>query len=213
MKQCCTCKIQKPFEEFFKSKKATDGIERQCKICKKNSNKPEANRIRCKNYRERNPKKSVDSSKAWRNKNQKYSLEYYYNNKKAWIDRNARYIKNKYNTDAHYRVQKILSSQIWSFLNGKTKSNRTMKLIGYTAQDFVQMIGLGSDSEQIDHKIPITWFKKDTPLSVIWDLANLQWIDVKENQSKGNRFAHPVSKEYLQLVILHIKDEYLTFIK
>jgi hypothetical protein len=213
MKYCCTCKIQKPFEEFFKSKKATDGIERQCKICKKNSNKPEANRIRCKNYRERNPEKSVDSSKAWRNKNQKYSLEYYYNNKKAWIDRNARYIKNKYNTDANYRVQKILSSQIWSFLNGKTKSNRTMELLGYTAQDFVQMIGLGSDSEQIDHKIPVTWFKKDTPLNIIWDLANLQWIDIKENQSKGNRFAHPVSKEYLQLAILHIKDEYLTFIK
>jgi hypothetical protein len=151
----------------------------------------------------------VESSKAWRNKNQKYSLEYYYNNKKAWIDRNARYIRNKYKTDKNYRIEKVLSSQIWSFLNGKTKSNRTMKLIGYTAQEFVNRLGLGLDNQQIDHKIPITWFKKLTPLDIVWNLDNLQWMDAKENQTKGNRFAHPISERYLQLILPHIETIYI----
>ncbi len=213
MKQCCTCKIQKPLEDFFKSKKDIDGVQRQCKVCKKKSNKPEANKVRCKKYREKNPKRSADSSKAWRDKNQNYSLDYYYNNKEAWIGRTARYLKDRYNTDGYYRIQKILSSQVWSFLSGKTKSSRTMKLLGYTAKDFVEILGLGLEDQQVDHKIPITWFVEDTPLNIVWSLDNLQWIDAKQNRSKGNRFADPVSEEYLQQVIPYIKGDFKSHIK
>ena len=213
MKQCCSCKDTISLDNFYKSSSSKDGLQRQCKKCKKACEKPELGVARSKKYRSNNLEKSKDVSKAWRINNPKYYIKYYCDNKEKWLKRTAKYVATKYKTDPLFRIQRILSTQVWSYLSGKDKSQRTMQLIGYTAEELVIRLGERQPGFDLDHKIPVTWFKENTPLNLIWDLNNLQWIDTKKNQSKGNRFPHPVPKEYLQLAILHIKDEYLTFIK
>ena len=55
----------------------------------------------------------------------------------------------------------------------KAKENRTINLLGYTVEDFIQVCGQGQGDQQIDHKIPVTWFKEGAPIDVIWHLQNL----------------------------------------
>jgi hypothetical protein len=83
-----------------------------------------------------------------------------------------------------------------------------MKLIGYTPQDFVDRLGERKPGFDIDHKIPITWFNEEAPLSIIWHLDNLQWIETKQNRAKGNRRMHPVTEEYWNVALPYLKDIY-----
>ena len=205
MKQCCTCKDLVSLNSFYKSSNNKDGLQRQCKKCKKASEKPELAIARSKRYRSSNPEKSKDASKAWRANNPKYSIGYYYDNKEKWLERTSKYTAAKYKKDPIYRIQRILSTQVWSYLSGKDKSQRTMQLIGYTADDLVVQLGERQLGFDLDHKIPITWFKHDTPLHIIWHLDNLQWMEAKQNQSKGNRYADQVSEDYMQLALPFLK--------
>lgn len=206
MKQCCTCKQTKSASDFYKSSKHIDGLQRQCKLCRKNAEKPHLSAIRAKTYRENNLEKCKSISKAWREKNANYSIEYYYKNKELWLKRTARYRRDKYREDEAYRIQQLLSVQVWYYLSGRSKKGRTMDLLGYTVEDFVLAKGNGEIDQQIDHKIPITWFQEDTPVSLIWHLDNLQWLDKTINQSKGNRYADAVTEEYYLLVAPYLKS-------
>jgi len=42
-KSCYSCKIEKPFEEFFKNKIFKDGLHHKCKPCEKTRKNTEAN--------------------------------------------------------------------------------------------------------------------------------------------------------------------------
>lgn len=209
MKQCCTCKELVSLDSFYKSSNSKDGLQRQCKKCKKASEKPELIAMRSKKYRSNNSEKSKEMSKAWRKNNSLYSINYYHNNKEKWLERTRKYTAAKYKTDPLFRIQRILSVQVWSYLSGKDKSKRTMQLIGYTAEEFIAQLGQREPGFDLDHKIPITWFKENTPLNIIWDLDNLQWISIKDNRSKGNRTVHPVSESYLQIVLPYIKKGFV----
>ena len=213
MKQCCTCKISKSLDNFYKSKFSLDGKQRQCKACRKLSDKPELSKVRSKRYRDTHLEIVKAKSKAWRDANPNYSIEYYYDNKEEWLKRTARYSAAKYEKDPLYRIQRILSSQVWYFLAGKAKSQRTMKLIGYTLQDFVNKLGERKPGFDIDHKIPVTWFTEEAPLSLIWHLDNLQWMEAKQNKAKGNRHMHPVPESYLQQALPYIREEFAGFVK
>lgn len=209
MKQCCTCKDLVSLDNFYKSSNNKDGLQRQCKKCKKASEKPELVVARSRKYRNNNLEKSKDVSKAWRINNPKYYTKYYCDNKEKWLERTAKYVAIKYKTDPLFRVQRILSTQVWSYLSGKDKSQRTMQLLGYTADELVVQLGDRQPGFDLDHKIPITWFKENAPLNVIWNLNNLQWIDAEENQIKGNRYMTPVSEDYLQIAMPYILESYL----
>jgi len=215
MKCCCTCKIEKSFEEFYSSSSTSDGYQRQCKMCKKSSNKPEHNKQRCKKYRQTNTEKAKETSKAWRANNSEYSINYYHNrtDKQELFEKGARYIKERYSADSIYRLKKKISSQVYSYLRGKDKSKRTMQLIGYSLEDFVSRHGSGIIGQDLDHKIPVTWFTEDAPLSLIWHLDNLQWMEAKQNKAKGNKHMHPVPESYLQQALPYIREEFAGFVK
>lgn len=209
MKQCCTCKEVLSLDSFYKSSSSKDGSQRQCKKCKKTFEKPELVVARSKKYRDNNLEKSKDVSKAWRINNPKYYTKYYANNKEKWLERTARYTATKYKTDPLFRIQRILSVQVWSYLSGKDKSERTMKLIGYTAEELIIQLGEREPGFDLDHRIPQSWFKLNTPVHIVWDLNNLQWMDAEENQIKGNRYMTPVSENYLRIAMPHILESYL----
>lgn len=213
MKQCCTCKQLKPPTEFYKSSSSNDGIQRQCKLCKKKFEKPDLIVERSKRYRKNNTDKCKAIEKAWRKKNPNYSIEYYHTHKEPWLKRTADYRRTKYQNDPSYRIQQVLSTQIWYYLSGKGKENRTVNLLGYTIEDFIRVCGVGEENQQIDHKIPITWFIDNTPIHIMWHLDNLQWLDSKQNKRKGNRYADPVLDSYLQIALPHIKENFVNFLK
>jgi excinuclease UvrABC nuclease subunit len=52
MKKCCKCSIEKPLTEFSKNKKSPDGLQWQCKVCKKGEFKQwyENNKPQHRNY-------------------------------------------------------------------------------------------------------------------------------------------------------------------
>ena len=78
-------------------------------------------------------------------------------------------------------------------------------ILGYNVDDFIKKVGSPKKNEDIDHKIPISWFKKETPISIIWNLENLQIIDSSINRSKSNHHYHPITENYKE-TIKEMKD-------
>lgn len=61
----------------------------------------------------------------------------------------------------------------------------------------------------IDHKIPLSWFKIETPIHIVNNLSNLHPLSAFDNISKLNRFNHKVDKKYWDDCKEFIKEEYL----
>ena len=88
------------------------------------------------------------------------------------------------------------------------KTDRTHKMLGYSADELVEHLSALNENwqeYQIDHKIPITWFKKETPIHIINDLRNLQLLTEEENKAKGSRYADEVPEEYKKIVESFLK--------
>ena len=69
-------------------------------------------------------------------------------------------------------------------------------------------IGYNSSANQIDHKIPISWFIESSPQSIVNSLDNIQCLSLTENKSKKNNFCTPVTKEFFHKVLPFIREEY-----
>ena len=65
----------------------------------------------------------------------------------------------------------------------------------------------------IDHKVPITWFKEDTPVKLINHKDNLWRVSEKYNTTKKNKWCDNICEDYYNLITPHIKDEYLLLLK
>ena len=110
--------------------------------------------------------------------------------------------------DLEYRTKDTLRSNISNYLRGRVKAGATQQILGYTFDDFWQEFELDilafklyGVSYEVDHKIPISWFNEQAPISLIWDLRNLQIIEAGLNSKKRNFWAHPVDDEYYKLVV------------
>lgn len=200
MKQCKTCGELKPLDEYSDSKRNAGGKRPNCKVCAKLAVNKEAQNAASKRYRDRYPEKRLERDK-------KYRAE---NSGKLKAARNN-YLDKRYKTDPVYRLQTILRQQIVDYIKYK-KNERTVDLLGYTAEDFINRYGKGEVNDHIDHKIPKSWFKEDAPISVVWHMDNLHWLPIKENSSKGNRYMTPVSEKYLQIAMPHILESYLPYL-
>lgn len=221
LKKCSKCKENKLYFDFYPNKKNKDSFGYQCKNCIK---------IKSQEKYKTNKEKILKKQKEYREKTlehrKQYSLNYYYTNKthmdlyhKEYINKTKekrneywrKYQKQRWEEDKEYKIAKLLRKHIYLFLiNQKTKkTEQTEFILGYSYQDFIKNIGVPKIGEHIDHKIPITWFKKDTPPNIIWHLNNLQIVDSFYNWSKKNRFFDKVNHEYLIKIKNYIKEKYL----
>jgi len=220
-KKCSKCKENKPYSDFYINKRIKDGYGSQCKNCIK---------IKDQEKYKKNKTEILEKQKKYRENNleyhQQYSLNYYYTNKipmglyhKEYIEKTKEkrneywriYQKQRWDNDKEYKTSKLLRKHIYLFLsNQNTKKNSSTEyILGYSYQEFIKKIGFPKEKEHIDHKIPLTWFKKDTPPNIIWDLDNLQIVDSSYNWSKNNRFHDITNSEYLIKIKNYIKGKYL----
>ena len=102
---------------------------------------------------------------------------------------------------------------------GKKKNGKTEKILGYSIEVFKKHIeyqfinNMDWDNIHIDHKIPLTWFKPETPVNIINNLFNLQPKLAGDNISKLNRYSDNISLEYFVLIKEWILGDYLSKIK
>jgi len=182
-KNCVFCNTTQPLTNFIKNKKCSLGYNNKCKSCQKE-------------YR-------TQYNKDNKNKILEYNLEYNKTYNPKWNSNNP-----------HIKLWRNLINR-YTQSNNYTKKDTTESSLGYSNLTFKCHIenqfkeGMNWDNIHIDHKIPVSWFKTETPIHIVNNLSNLHPLLSFDNISKRNRFNHKVDNEYWELCKEFIKDEYL----
>lgn len=116
------------------------------------------------------------------------------------------YMKEYNEKYPHIQRSKRLLNDVLRRLN-VSKTDSTSKMLGYTAlqlKEHLDSLGMDWKNHQIDHKIPVSLFREDTPINLINDLRNLQPLTKQENLEKSNNYCTLVDKEYLKLIINYL---------
>tara|TARA_B110000902_G_C13983639_1_gene465916 strand:+ start:109 stop:582 length:474 start_codon:yes stop_codon:yes gene_type:complete len=74
--------------------------------------------------------------------------------------------------------------------------------------EHLDKIGYDTSVNQLDHKIPISWFEYGTPPHIVNHLHNIHCLTPTENKAKKDHFAHPVEEAYYHEVFPFIKNMY-----
>jgi len=173
IKFCKFCQLEKPLSYFSKNKACIYGVSNKCRECTKS-------------YRKQYNKTNKDIIL-------KYNVEYNKTYNKQWGVNNKHIVK----------WRNLLHRNL--LYKGIKKNTTTEKLLGYSVNNFRIHIesqftdGMDWGNIHIDHKIPLTWFDKSTPPSIVNHLSNLQPMFGYNNISKLNRFANKVDKNYLAI--------------
>tara|TARA_Y100001938_G_C7868157_1_gene318965 strand:- start:48 stop:635 length:588 start_codon:yes stop_codon:yes gene_type:complete len=193
-KVCTTCKIEKDFKEFYKHNAATDGLDSSCKPCRLEWRKE--HRQKNKEYYsamdKRNYEKDKSADNLWWKRN---------------LDKMNDYNKKRYKENPEYFLIRGLLRSTLDRLN-RSKSAKTIELMGYSADELGKYLSALNENwrdYEIDHKIPVSWFKKNTPPHIINDFRNLQLLTKEENTRKGNRYADDVPADYQKIVESFLK--------
>jgi len=208
MKLCKKCNVNKELEHFSKNKSSKDGLNNCCRECTN-----EKNRL----YYNQNSDKIIEKKKEYTLQNldrvKEYQSEYRIANKEEiskYRSENSEYYKNWWKNnrekaslyDKRYNEKyphvKICRNTLKSCLEriGLKKDKSLIDLLGYNLEDFkihIETLFLDGMSWEnwgkwhVDHKIPVSKFSKDTPVSVINSLDNLQPLWAFDNLSKSNK--------------------------
>jgi hypothetical protein len=206
MKKCAKCKIEKEKINFSKDKTKKDELSSWCKECVL---------IITKKYYINNKEKHLEYTrnynKTWIKENKIHIKEYmdmYVQNNKDKIRQNEKIYKEK-----HYHISRwrdILKSTLKRFHRNKTSSTQT--LLGYSAQELKEHLdkqNINWKLDHIDHIIPLSWFKKDTPPHIVNDLRNLRPLSVIENLKKSNKLGLEPNSLYINEIREFIKPDKL----
>ena len=174
-KICNKCKEEKEICEFGVNKSKKDKLQSICKCCDK---------LKSKEYREKNREKYLLSQKKSYDENKENIKEYKKN-----------YEKLKIKTDILYKLKKTLRNTILRYL--KNKRFTTTEIIGCDYDSFKIYFEslftegmcwdkLGSEIH-IDHIIPLSSAKTEDELYKLNHYTNLQPLWVKDNLIKGSK--------------------------
>jgi hypothetical protein len=155
-----------------------------------------------KKYYQSNKESITFNNKIWKENN----LEKFYQINKEWAINNPEKIKEaqiKYRkNNPSYKIRNLFHNLKRRFQNGHGKEDHKV-IKDYIESLFIEDMNWGNI--EIDHKIPITWFKSLTPLIYINDLRNLQPLFIKHNRNKAATYCHPIEKGYYNLIETYIK--------
>ena len=224
MKICKKCNIEQDVILFAKNKTKSDGLHIWCKKCTSENNKnryllkSEYIKNQTNSYYNLNKENILPKLKKYREqdfikeKQKNYIKQWVLDNKVLYRKYQNSYTKQRRKNDLSFKTIESLKTQINHFLKRETKSKKTEDLLGYTYKEFIEKLGVIEENQDLDHKIPISWFTPETPINIIWDLRNLQITSREYNRKKKNTYADSVNKEYYQTVIKWIKHTQLSMI-
>lgn len=162
----------------------------------------EYNNKRGAEWRKRNKKRIKEYHIKHKEKRKEYLMK---NNEKLREGRKEYCEKNREKIITYRKEYRSKNKHLFAWRNMlhsvlrrmfKIKSNRTIECLGYSAEKFKLRIecqfkkgmSWGNYGEwHIDHKKPVSFFDKDTPMSVVNCLCNLQPLWAFDNLSKGNK--------------------------
>jgi len=230
------CGIEKNKDEFYNGSSLCKICFKQINNFKKKYNKKYSKEQYKKNkeyykqkgeeYRKNNKKYFIEYRKNNKEKiNEKIRNHYYENvekikeKNKTWkennIEKHREYNrlsaqKSRKNNPEKHRWRNILKETLKKL--GKQKNEKTIELLGYSPKelkDYLESLSLNWFEYEIDHKIPLTWFVKETPIKLINDFRNLQLLTKRENNKKRNFYMSEVDEVFFEEIKKYIKKEFL----
>ena len=203
MKICNKCKQEKEYIEFCNNKNSPDGKNYICKLCKKELDKQ---------HFIKNKEKLTRTNTEWSKNNREKRREL----DKLWRKNNKEKIQNinkKYRTNnPHYKIRNLWHNLKKKNFNIKDKQDEYFNIIKNHIE-FQFTSNMTWSNIEIDHKIPITWFKIETPSIIINDLDNLHPLLIEDNRNKLNKYNSPITQQYYNKIIEYIKSVYKEQIK
>jgi hypothetical protein len=194
MKKCIKCLVEQDIKNFV-VRSDTGKTRNECTTCQKSFQH---------SYRENNREKAKITTKKWRQDNLEQSRQ----NVRRWRKENIEYArrkereykKNRIKNDPIYKITCCLRGRIIRVLNGKNKSDRTIKLIGCSPEQLKIHLeskflpgmtwenhGFGNDKWHVDHIKPCRSFdlSESEQQRQCFNYKNLQPLWQFENLSKG----------------------------
>lgn len=198
MKTCNKCKQEKEYIEFCNNKNSSDGKNYICRLCKKDLDKQ---------HFIKNKEKLTKTNIEWSRNNREKRREL----DKLWRNNNREKIQNinkKYRTNnPHYKIRNLWHNLKKKNFNIKDKQNEYFNIIkNHIESQFTH--NMNWINIEIDHKIPVTWFKIETSSTLINDLDNLHPLLIEDNRNKLNKYNTPITQQYYNKIITFIKPEY-----
>lgn len=184
-KPCVVCNIVKPKSEF-------NLYQQKCKTCEESQLYKCCKCVTVKPYDDFEKNKSRKSGLSSRCK--KCSQE-------------AK--KNKPRKITVTRRSRMFFKDCLKRLN-QSKVSDVYVTLGYSKEEFKNKFPIIPTGYDIDHCIPLSWFKEDTPISISCSLHNLQLLEHSLNIKKNNLYYDkPSDNEYVINSMKYIKKKYL----
>lgn len=190
MKVCTKCKQEKPLSEYFKQKTyGAKGVvfypRSNCKTCHNKRTRDHSRKPEVKRKARLRPPLSERTPKVI----------------KTWTDIKKRLNKRQRElrqTVPHYRMKNILYRRLHHALDGKSKAESTMKLVGCSAEQVTEWIksqfkdGMTWKNTEIDHMTPCRSFNLEDPeqQKQCFHYTNLQPLFKRDNRQKSGRITH-----------------------
>ena len=233
-KLCTNCKIEKDVV-LFSIGNNKDGLNNWCKDCNDEYGKSyyKENKERLKPIRKIWKENNLDKLKDYQkdryiSKDKERLKLYYIENINGIKENRLRYrgtdeYKNWIN---YYRIDNNWKDRYRSSLRnvlkglGKNKHDKTNIILGYSSIEFKQHIESQFDSIMswnnrnsfhIDHIVPISAFREDTPVKIVNSLENLRPLSVSENLSKNNSIDYNRLEIYNKY-IEYLKDDFINIL-
>lgn len=172
--------------------------KRRCFVCKNIKNIEEFNKDKC-----------ASGGISYRCKSCSY---------KRKLTRNEDYRKrrreyDKMRKDRPERKLRMFIKDCFRRLKNNPNTNID-KILGFSKEEFLTKFPNIPSNYDIDHMIPLSWFKNDTPISISCSLHNLQILERSVNIKKKNKFYHkPTDNQYFINSLPFIKEKYLQIFK
>lgn len=210
MKKCSKCKEEKSLDEFFNNKSTKDGKSNYCKKChtieskKRKYNYYYDRKEYSKNWYIDNKEREQNKRKSYRQLNKEKQREihkkWYYENKEEKLKKNYENEKYQMIHNPMFRIKKNLRIRVIDCLKGKSKSHKTMQLLGCTIIEFKNYLQSKFTKEMtwenygtywhVDHIKPCSLFDllNESAQMECFHYTNLQPLEAKENLKKYNKF-------------------------